>query len=192
MFFDIKVTITPTLVSTGLTAQPREVLINDLMISAMPIMAKSSLCNLNDKTPVELHEIYEDDPTDPGGYFVVKGHEWVISSTESVLYNYLHIRKQVKHGDIIKGMILSREHESGFGNSYQTNFKLYTTGSSAGLLTIEVNQTNYNLLEIPFYIFYRMFGVTTDREIARYILWDEDDHSPLTETIWNVLNQGFE
>ena len=93
-------------------------IVNNLMISAMPIMVKSSLCNLSDKSPHEIHEIYEDDPTDPGGCFVVKGHEYTISSMESVLYNYLHIRKQAKQGNIIRGMILSREHESGFGNSY--------------------------------------------------------------------------
>jgi hypothetical protein len=59
-------------------------------------MVKSILCNLDGKTPIELHEVFEDDPTDPGGYFLVKGHEWVIASTESVLYNFLRIRKQGK------------------------------------------------------------------------------------------------
>jgi hypothetical protein len=43
-------------------------------------------------------------------------------------------------------MVISREHESGFGNSYQAKYKLYGDNS----ISIEVNNTNFNLLEVPF------------------------------------------
>jgi hypothetical protein len=33
-----------------------------------------------------------------------------------------------------------------------------------------------------------MFGVQSDKEITQYILFDENDHSPISEAIWNVLN----
>ena len=37
-----------------------------------------------------------------------------------------------------------------------------------------------------------MFGATSDKQIAHYVLFDEDDHTPITEAIWNVLNQCFQ
>ena len=67
--------------------------VTDMLMSSVPIMVKSSLCNLVGKNPIELLDVYGDDPIDKGGYFIVKGHEWVVSSEDSVLYNYLHIRK---------------------------------------------------------------------------------------------------
>lgn len=92
MYFDIIISITPTLkngnIGTTITYP-----LKDIMIASIPIMTKSILCNLYDKSPIELHEIYEDDPTDPGCAFLISGHEYVIASIESVLYNYLHIRK---------------------------------------------------------------------------------------------------
>lgn len=33
-------------------------------------MVKSKICNLDGKNAIELLDVYEDDPTDPGGYFI--------------------------------------------------------------------------------------------------------------------------
>mgnify|MGYP001560899512 FL=1 len=51
-----------------------------------------------------------------------------------------------KKSDIIKGMVLCRSDESGFSNSYQNNFRLYGNNT----ITIEVNNTGYSIVEIPF------------------------------------------
>jgi len=88
------------------------------MIAKIPVMVKSVLCNLHNTSSIESLDIYHDDPTDLGGYFLLNDHDYVVSSTESVLYNYLHLRKKDKKGIIVNGMIISREHETGFGNSY--------------------------------------------------------------------------
>lgn len=109
-------------------------------------MVKSILCNLHGKNATELLDIYEDDPTDPGGYFIVKGNEWVISSTESILYNFVHIRDLGKKVNVIRGMIISRSDVTGFGNSYRSFIELHGNN----LITIEIDDASFSSVKIPF------------------------------------------
>jgi hypothetical protein len=107
MYFDITISLTPYR-KDGVVIQPSIYPIKHVFITNIPIMAKSVLCNLYGKSAVELRNVYQDDPTDPGGYIVAKSHEYIFATTESVLYNYLHLRKMGKKNDLIKGMIISR------------------------------------------------------------------------------------
>ena len=53
-------------------------------------MIGSNHCVLNKKTRQQLI-LLEEDPSDNGGYFIIKGNEWSIDSTESVKFNELSI-----------------------------------------------------------------------------------------------------
>lgn len=61
-------------------------------IADVPIMIKSSLCHLRDKTAEELMALGED-PKDPGGYFIVKGHEKVTALQEQLEYNKIFLMR---------------------------------------------------------------------------------------------------
>src|SRR3989344_1685079 len=65
----------------GVEQEPQEVKLGDL-----PIMLKSRMCTLFGMTEQELVENGED-PTDPGGYFIINGTERVIVMVEEVLSN---------------------------------------------------------------------------------------------------------
>ena len=59
-------------------------------ISNFPTMVRSSTCHTDGETPQILKKIQED-PQDPGGYFIIKGGEWSVSCIETRLFNSPHI-----------------------------------------------------------------------------------------------------
>jgi DNA-directed RNA polymerase beta subunit len=62
-------------------------------IGKVPIMVRSKHCHLHGLNHDQLVEKYED-PTDPGGYFVLNGNERVLITVEDLASNKLLIEKQ--------------------------------------------------------------------------------------------------
>ncbi|MFH0987225.1 MAG: DNA-directed RNA polymerase subunit B'' [Candidatus Micrarchaeota archaeon] len=63
----------------------------------IPVMLKSKLCYLHEKTADELIGMGED-PNEHGGYFIVNGTERVLVSMEDLAPNRLIVSKEVKGG----------------------------------------------------------------------------------------------
>lgn len=61
-------------------------------IAEVPVMIKSVLCHLRNKSPEELMALGED-PKDPGGYFIIKGHEKATSMQEQLEGNKIFLMK---------------------------------------------------------------------------------------------------
>ena len=55
-------------------------------IASIPTMVRSSKCHLYGKTDYE-RSILGEDPADPGGYFIVEGHEYLILLQEQLVVN---------------------------------------------------------------------------------------------------------
>lgn len=55
-------------------------------IGQLPIMVRSTACNLTDLNRSELVE-QQEDPADPGGYFIVNGSERVLVTSEDLVHN---------------------------------------------------------------------------------------------------------
>jgi len=66
--------------------------IEDVYIGDLPVMVKSKLCWLYDKTDEELKELGED-PLDPGGYFIINGIEKAIVSVEDLAPNRIMVSR---------------------------------------------------------------------------------------------------
>ena len=67
--------------------------IDKYIIGHIPVMLKSSKCNLNGldkKTCVKVGEC----PEDPGGYFIIRGKERALVSQERAAYNFIGVYKQ--------------------------------------------------------------------------------------------------
>jgi len=61
----------------------------------MPVMLRSSKCQLSGKSTAELSKANEC-PLDPGGYFVIKGAEKVILIQEQLSKNRMIVDKDKK------------------------------------------------------------------------------------------------
>ncbi|MBC7114176.1 MAG: DNA-directed polymerase subunit [Archaeoglobi archaeon] len=70
-------------------------------IGELPIMVKSKMCNLYGLSDEELVEKGED-PTDPGGYFIVNGSERVLMTLEDLAPNKIFVEYEERYGDKIE------------------------------------------------------------------------------------------
>jgi len=63
------------------------------VIGRMPVMLKSSICNLSKLSPDDQIK-YGECPNDPGGYFIIKGNERVLVGQLRTAYNQVFVLKQ--------------------------------------------------------------------------------------------------
>ena len=145
--------------------------ITNFKICAIPTMVKSCLCNVNNFTKDMLIN-HEEDPTDKGGYFIIKGLEWVIDNQENIIYNVIRTYRNIGYkNELARGEIISKPGDA-FENSSEIIIKMYNNDQ----MICKLNNTNMNvdgkILELPFYTIFRLFGVTKDSDIIEYILLD--------------------
>lgn len=70
-------------------------------IGQLPVMIKSSICNMTELTNTEMIK-YGEDPLDPGGYFIVNGTERVVMTLEDLAPNKILTEFGERYGDIIE------------------------------------------------------------------------------------------
>ena len=158
--------------------------INNIPIGTYPVMVKSSICNIYKATREELINVYKEDPNDLGGYYIINGVEWCIDSSESVLYNYTRIYNNQYQNELTRSSFISKPGD-GFENSREIILKLLNNK----LITVRFVGGNeqYEELDIPFYIIYRIYGVISDQDIFKYIIFDLDDTQVTTRIITEYL-----
>ena len=67
-------------------------------VSRIPIMVRSEMCNLHGKSKEAIVKLNED-VHDIGGFFIIKGNEWVIDNTESITFNNCREFKNLGYGN---------------------------------------------------------------------------------------------
>lgn len=70
-------------------------------IGQLPVMIKSSICNLVELNEKEMID-YGEDPLDPGGYFIVNGTERVVMTLEDLAPNKILTEHGERYGDMIE------------------------------------------------------------------------------------------
>ncbi len=154
-------------------------------IGSFPIMVRSEKCHTSNMTREGLKEIGED-PTDPGGYFIAKRGEYVVDPLENIRYNAVHIHQRMKPNEHVRAEFLSQP-GSAFDNSSQFRIRYMTNGQ----ITIELNSMKLEKVRLPFYVIYRLFGMTDDRDVAATVVFDVADASPLTARMLDILGRAF-
>jgi DNA-directed RNA polymerase beta subunit len=144
--------------------------IKNLKICKIPIMVGSKWCNTYGLTKETLERLNEDS-TDPGGYFIIKGIEWVIDNVENVLFNKVRIFKNEGY----KKETMRAEFTSKPGDFYLNSDQFIVRWLKDGQLTIEMRREKLEDLHIPFYLLFRILGWSTDKEIYDNILFDYTD-----------------
>jgi DNA-directed RNA polymerase beta subunit len=143
----------------------KTVTLNRYQIATIPVMVRSVLCHTHNICPAQLI-LHKEDPKDPGGYFIINGKDFAIISVESITYNALHIQKNKAKDELVRGVYLSKPGD-GFENSFQITIRLHTNM----MISLQFGSEPLSRLLIPFYLIYRMFGMTSDADIINTVTY---------------------
>ena len=131
---------------------------HDVEIGRIPVMVKSSVCNVEGLDEKGLIEEYLD-PLDFGGYFIINGNERVMVMTEDLAPNQAFIEKS-------KNKLMLRLFSQ--RGSYRIPISL--TETNEGILEISFSRFK----NIPVIIILKALGLIKESEIARHIEKETD------------------
>jgi DNA-directed RNA polymerase beta subunit len=152
--------------------QPRvrtEKIINH-RIASLPILIGSQMCHTAGMPRLAKQNIGED-PQEEGGYFIVKGGEWVVDMIETRIFNAPHIFRNVGHEKEITRLEFISKPGDAFENSSEHIVRYVQNGN----IYITLTSIEHFKQDVPFYIFFRMLGMVTDQEIFDNIIYGYSD-----------------
>jgi DNA-directed RNA polymerase II subunit RPB2 len=155
------------------------------MIAAIPIMVGSDHCHTWNLTR-EGRKGLNEDPNDVGGYFQAKGSEWVVEWLENISFNTLHVHTKMQANERVRGEFISQP-GGAFENSSQVIIRYMTNAS----LTIEINSTKFSKTRIPFFLIFRLLGMTSDAEILQQIVYDPASDSPVVRKMIDIVGRAL-
>ncbi|PIU09943.1 DNA-directed RNA polymerase subunit B'' [Candidatus Micrarchaeota archaeon CG08_land_8_20_14_0_20_49_17] len=142
----------------------------EVYIGEMPIMVKSKNCHLHGMTDDELIEAGED-PSDPGGNFIINGSERVLISIEDLAPNKIITTREK---DDVIAKVFSTRH--GF------RARCVVSRDKAGVLHLTFPASTRDLPLIPIL---KILGIETDRQII-------DMFAGASETVRNDILLNLE
>lgn len=143
----IFIELTP--IFNGVQEKPEKVHIGDL-----PVMVRSKLCTLSGLDEAKLIEVGED-PTDPGGYFIVNGTERVLVLIEEIASNKPIFEKTEDGGVSVR----INSERSGFKQRHLVEMR------PDGVVVISFA----NLRRLPIVVLLKALGFENDKEMCDYI-----------------------
>lgn len=183
----LNVTYRITAIKHDGTEDVKEKIVEGLTISSVPIMVKSNHCNTYQNSTEMLQEINED-PTDPGGYFIDKGNEYVLVGTENIVFNKPLVFVPTTKGERVYSTLISQQESNMFSNS--TNLVIRMLNDYA--IVLEIQTYTFSKLKIPFYILYRIYGILSDEEILNMIVYDRDRKTNETQKMEEIVIKAFQ
>lgn len=164
----------------------KEAIINDFIIASIPIMVGSNLCNMHG-TPKNVLYKMKMDPDGTNGYFVVKGKDWAIDNYESVIFNQFRVFNNRFKNEATRGEFLSKPGDS-YENSYETIIRLLNNDMITIQISIAQLKAQGVSLQIPFYLIFRLLGITTDEEIRDFIVYGNDSvNNTIKQLVYNAF-----
>lgn len=142
-------------------------------IGDVPVMAKSNACILHNFSIEKLIDAQED-PQDPGGYFIINGSERVIVGLEDLSYNKIIVDRETVGGNIV---FKAKVYSSIVG--YRAKLELVMKND--GLIVARIPGSP---VDIPVVTLMRALGLESDREIASVV--------SLVDNIQDELEGSFE
>ncbi len=175
-----------TAYKTDGTTEIKKEQIQNYRLGSIPIMVGSKLCNSYNKSRDTLIELNED-PTDLGGYFIIKSNEWIIDNIESMTYNLSREFRNVGFkNEFARSEIISKP-----GDNFENSSSLICKYLSNGNIIFGITNNKFRDISIPFYVLFRAFGVCSDGEIIEHITYSMNDGDPTIKKMLNILEKGF-
>lgn len=158
------VTIKATAYHKNGMQRERKSVVERLKLCKVPVMVRSAMCHTYGLTRESLIAL-EEDPSDPGGYFIIKGIEWVIDCAENILFNQMRIfEKSGYMKEMYRCEFISRP-----GDTYQNSSEVIIRWLKTDCITVEINRDKLANIQIPFYLIFRILGWSNDQDIFENI-----------------------
>src|SRR6478736_8146042 len=142
-------------------------------IGDMPVMVRSNACILHNLSEQKLVE-HGEDPSDPGGYFIINGSERVIVGLEDLSYNKIIVDAEETSGTILHK---AKVYSSIVGYRAKLELIMRPDGSI-------VSKIPGSPVDIPLIILVRALGLESDKDIANAV--------SLNNEIQDELEPSFE
>jgi len=130
----------------------------DVHIGDLPVMVKSKICTLSGLGGEELVASGED-PTDPGGYFIVNGTERVLVLIEEIASNKPIFEKGMEGGVTVR----INSEKSGFKQRHLIEMK------PDGEITVSFA----NIKKLPIVVLLKALGLENDKELCDMVSKDD-------------------
>ncbi len=160
--------------------------IKNYQICRVPTMIGSKLCHTYNASREEKIKL-EEDPTDLGGYFIIGGVEWVVILIENIKYNVFHAyhNKGYKK-ELARGEIISKPGDA-FENSSEIIITLYANNQlCCKLINIRMHKDNTEL-DMPFYVVFRLLGITSDEEMFSHITYKDSLNDKMVKRLIDAM-----
>jgi DNA-directed RNA polymerase beta subunit len=144
--------------------------IKNFKLCRVPVMVRSVLCNTHGASKETLIRLNED-PSDPGGYFIIKGVEWSVDCIENILFNQIRIFRNEGYSK----EVMRVEYVSKPGDTYQNSDYFLVRLLNDEQLTCEIVRDRLKNVQIPFYLLFRILGWSSDKEIFDNIVYGYDN-----------------
>jgi DNA-directed RNA polymerase subunit B len=126
----------------------------EVQLGRIPIIVKSSVCNLHGLSKQELVDRYVD-PADSGGYFIVNGNERILVMAEDLASNQAFLENQK-----VKGFVLRLFSQRG---AYKIPISI--NENKEGILEISFSRFR----KIPVMVLLKALGMVSEAEISKMI-----------------------
>jgi len=148
---------------------------NVINIGDLPIMVKSNYCYLHELSEEELIRLGED-PTDPGGYFIINGTERVVVVIEDLAPNKVFAEKKKTGSSPYVAKVFSEQ------GRYRIPHLLEKRKNGVVYLSFT------RLKRIPVVIVMKALGVNEDKKIMEFISEDEALRSDVYINLFQAEN----
>jgi len=135
----------------------------DVPIANIPIMLRSKYCSTNlFKTDTKNECEY-----DPGGYFIVNGSEKVVICQDRMVEN--------------KPLVFLKKDSGILSHIVQVNSRSYKPGGMSQVLNVKIRKDGMLTIRVPIlnevnvFALFRALGISSDRDIIRMIVNDDND-----------------
>lgn len=160
-------------------------------LSKIPIMVLSNKCNLY-KVPKEILGKLNEDPSQIGAEFIIKGVNWIISNLESISMNTCRQFKNTGTNALHKTEVCRLDFISKPGDGYENSSHIVTKLLNKNQLVFEITNNRFKNIQIPFYILFRAFGILSDKKIMESIIYKIDARDDeIVDKMKNIVEQAL-
>ena len=161
-----------------------------VFIGKLPVMLKSKICTLRNRSEQELYA-FQECPFDQGGYFIINGSEKVLIAQERSAANIVQVFKKKGSPTPFVAEIRSAV-EKGTRLISSMQLKLYAggDGGKGGQFGKVIKATlPYIRSDVPIAIVFRALGIVSDEDILNHICRKDD--TQMLEMLKPCLEEAF-